>query len=180
MVRDETWIILRVLSITLEILLLLVLEMLLLVLMMLLLATGISPSLFAEFCTTFIKLWARLHKTRSERNWFEIYVLGKISLRYKVTSLLVFTWVQVKWNSLRCKFHFGQIDRTTFQSSMRFQTCLSSLRVSYKCALSTAFLMSSLRWVFAAIFSSVLIWKNEHVRTWPQKLHFFYLVYTSH
>ena len=180
MVRDETWIILRVLSITLEIVLLLLLEMLLLILMLLLLATCISPSLFSEFCTTLIRLWARLHETRIEFNWFKIYLLGKISLRCKVTSLLVFTWLQAKWNSLWCKFHFSQIDRTTFQSSMRFQTGLSLLRVSCKCALSTAFLMSSLRWVFAAIFSSVLIWKNDHVRMWPQKLHFFYLVCTSH
>ena len=79
---DEAWIMLRVLSITLEILSLLLLEMLLLVLMLLLPATGISHSLFAEFCTTLIRL-------------------------------------------------------------------------------STAFLMFSLRWVFAAIFSSVLIWTNE-------------------
>ena len=40
-------------------------------------------------------------------NRFEISLRGKISLWCKVTLLLTFTWFQAKWNSLRCKFHFG-------------------------------------------------------------------------
>ena len=39
--------------------------------------------------------------------------------------------------------------------------------------LSTAFLMSSLQWVFVAIFPSVFIWKNDHVRTLSEKLRLF-------
>ena len=41
-----------------------------------------------------------------------IWLRGKISLRCKVTSLSVFTWVQTKWNSIWCKFHLGQFDWT--------------------------------------------------------------------
>ena len=40
-------------------------------------------------------------------------------------------------------------------------------------ALSRICLMSSLQWVFAVIFSNVLIWKNVLVRTWPEKQRLF-------
>ena len=42
-------------------------------------------------------------------NRFEISLRGKISVRCQVTSLLAFTWVQAKWNSLRCKFDRSEI-----------------------------------------------------------------------
>ena len=34
---------------------------------------------------------------------------GEISLRCKATSLSAFTWLQPKWNSLWCKFHFASV-----------------------------------------------------------------------
>ena len=52
-------------------------------------------------------------------NQIEISLWGKISLQCKVTSLLAFTQVQVKWNSLQCKFHFGQFE-VKFQTTVSF------------------------------------------------------------
>ena len=51
---------------------------------------------------------------------FEISRHGKISLRCKVTLLLAFTRVQAKWKSLRCKFHFGQFDRSEISNRSEF------------------------------------------------------------
>ena len=45
-------------------------------------------------------------------NRFEISLRDKISLRCEVTSLSAFTWLRAEWNSLRCKFHFGQVDQS--------------------------------------------------------------------
>ena len=55
-------------------------------------------------------------------NHFEISL--RVSLRCKVTSLSAFRWLQAKSNSLRCKFHFGQIDwsETTDRSDFSIQT----------------------------------------------------------
>ena len=53
-------------------------------------------------------------------NLFEISLRGKISLRCKITSLLPFIWVQGKRNSLRCKFHFGQFDRSDVSNPSEF------------------------------------------------------------
>ena len=44
----------------------------------------------------------------------------KFSLRCKITLLLVFIWVQAKWSSLRCKFHYGKFDRSEIQTSVGF------------------------------------------------------------
>ena len=53
------------------------------------------------------KVWITRHaiecvymRPEVNTNQFVILLQGKNSLRRKVTSLLAFTWVQVKWNSL--------------------------------------------------------------------------------
>ena len=48
------------------------------------------------------------------------YFKSKISLRCNVTSLLAFTWIQAKWNSLRRKFHFGQFDQSKISNRSGF------------------------------------------------------------
>ena len=53
-------------------------------------------------------------------NQFEISLWVKTSLRCKVTSLSAFTWLPAKWNSLRCKFHFGQFDRSEISNRSEF------------------------------------------------------------
>ena len=65
-------------------------------------------------------LWACLHETLVNSNWFEISLRDKISLRCEITSLSAFTWLRVEWNSLRCKFHFGQIDRSKISNRSEF------------------------------------------------------------
>ena len=65
----------------------------------------------------------------------------KISLRCEVTLLSVFTWLCAEWNSLRCKFYFGQIDSLRFASPLlllfRKQTivqhlfCINSVWINY-------------------------------------------------
>ena len=54
------------------------------------------------------------------QNRFEISLQDKISLLCEVTSLSAFTWLRVEWNSLRCKFHFGQIDQRNFKPQWVF------------------------------------------------------------
>ena len=57
-----------------------------------------------------LKYWirARWHNTRSEFKRFKISLRIKVPVRCKVTSWLPLTWVQAKWNSLRCiSFHLG-------------------------------------------------------------------------
>ena len=44
-------------------------------------------------------------------NRYEISFRLKISLRCSVSSLLVFTWIEAKWNSKRYGFHIGHFDR---------------------------------------------------------------------
>ena len=44
-------------------------------------------------------------------NQYEILFRLKISLRCSVSSLLVFTWIEAKWNSNWCGFHIGYFDR---------------------------------------------------------------------
>ena len=53
-------------------------------------------------------------------NRFEISLRDKISLRCEVTSLAAFTWLRVEWNSLRCKFHFVQIDQSEISNRSEF------------------------------------------------------------
>ena len=65
---------------------------------------------------------ARLHETRSELKPVWDFTWDKISLWCEVTSLAAFTWLQVVWNSLRCKFHFGQIDRSEISNRSEFST----------------------------------------------------------
>ena len=50
---------------------------------------------------------------RGERNSnrYEIWFRLKISLRCSVSFLLVFTWIEAKWNSKRYGFHIGHFDR---------------------------------------------------------------------
>ena len=55
-------------------------------------------------------------------NQFEISLQGNISLWCKVISLLAFTWVQEKWNSFWCKFHFSQVKVTLIE--VKFQTAM--------------------------------------------------------
>ena len=43
-----------------------------------------------------------------------------VSLWCSVSSLLVFTWIEVKWNSKRYEFHIGHFEQNEFQISMRF------------------------------------------------------------
>ena len=53
-------------------------------------------------------------------NRFEISLWDKTSLRCELTSLSAFTWLRAEWNSLRCKFHFGQNDRREISNCSEF------------------------------------------------------------
>ena len=53
-------------------------------------------------------------------NRFEISLRGKVSIWCKVTSLSAFRWFQVKWNSLRCRFHFGQWNQSEISNCSHF------------------------------------------------------------
>ena len=53
-------------------------------------------------------------------NRYEISFRLKILLRCSVSSLLVFTWIEVKWNSKRYGFHIGHFDRN--EISFRVKT----------------------------------------------------------
>ena len=44
----------------------------------------------------------------------------EISLRCELTLLSAFTWLRTEWNSLRCKFHFGKIDRSEISNRSEF------------------------------------------------------------
>ena len=66
------------------------------------------------------RLLVALEHVEVNSNRFEISLWGKISLRCEVTSLSVFTWLRAKWNSLRCKFHFGQFDRSEISNRSKF------------------------------------------------------------
>ena len=64
--------------------------------------------------------WEHVYmRPKVNSNRFEISQRDKISLRCEVTSLSAFTWLQAEWNSLRCKFHFGQF-RSNFKSQSVF------------------------------------------------------------
>ena len=64
-------------------------------------------------------------------NRFEISLQGKISLCCEVTSLSVLAWLRAWWNSLRCKLHFGQIDRSEISNRSEFsmQTVNASRKI---------------------------------------------------
>ena len=44
-------------------------------------------------------------------NWYEISFWLKISLRYFASSLLVFIWIEVKWNSKWYRYYIGHLDQ---------------------------------------------------------------------
>ena len=87
-------------------------------------------SLFILFCklinlcilmkASISSLRARLHETEVNSNWLEISLRDKISLLCEITSLSTFTWLRLEWNSLRCKFDFGQIDRSEISNCSEF------------------------------------------------------------
>ena len=50
-------------------------------------------------------------RSEMNSNWYEISFRLKISLRCSVSPLLVFTWIEAKWNSNWYGFHIGHFDR---------------------------------------------------------------------
>ena len=60
---------------------------------------------------TFVAFQHIYMKPEVNSNRFEISLWDKISLLCEVTSLSAFTWLPSEGNSLRCNFHFGQIDQ---------------------------------------------------------------------
>ena len=80
-----------------------------------------------------------------------------ISLRCKVTSLLVLTWVQAKWNSLQSKFHFGQFDRIEISNCSEFFMWTVNTRSEIKlCKISLVNLITS------AHVRCYCYWENNH------------------
>ena len=59
-------------------------------------------------------------KPEVNSNRFEISLRDKIPLRCEVMSLPAFTWLRAELNSLWCKFHFGQIDRSEISNRSEF------------------------------------------------------------
>ena len=53
-------------------------------------------------------------------NQYKISSRLKISLRWPVSSLLVFTWIEVKWNSKWYGFHICHLTKMKFETGMRF------------------------------------------------------------
>ena len=83
--------------------------------------TSMSSCCFScERTLTFAVLSHVYTRPEVNSNQFEISLRGKISLRCEVTSLSAFTWLRAEWNSLRCKFHFGQIDRSEISNRSEF------------------------------------------------------------
>ena len=92
---------------------------------------------------------SKLHYARSHVNAdnevtshrSEILSQSEISLRCEVTLLSVFTWLWAEWNSLRWKFHFGQIDSLRFacpllllfrkQTIVQHLFCINSVWINY-------------------------------------------------
>ena len=59
-------------------------------------------------------------RTAENSNRFDISLQDKVSRRCKVTSLSAFTRLRAAWNSLRCKFHFSQIDQSEISNRSEF------------------------------------------------------------
>ena len=50
-------------------------------------------------------------RSEMNSNWYEISFWLKISIRCSVSSLFVFTWIEVKWNSKQYGFHIVHFDQ---------------------------------------------------------------------
>ena len=79
-------------------------------------------------------------------NRYEISIWLKMSLRCSINSLLVFTWIEAKWNAKRYGFHIGHFDRN--QISNRHEIFMW-----------TKFIQSEmnkiLRWIFCLMWTCV-------------------------
>ena len=65
-----------------------------------------------NLCSTYDTILEYVHmRGEMNSNWYEISYRLKISLMCSATSLLVFTWIEARWNSKRYSFHIGQFDR---------------------------------------------------------------------
>ena len=60
-------------------------------------------------------------------NRYEISFRLKISLRCSVSSLLIFTWIEAKWNSNRYGFHIGYFGRNEISNRHEI-SCEQNLR----------------------------------------------------
>ena len=75
-------------------------------------------------------------RSKVKANRFEISPRGKMSLRCKVT------WLQAKWKSLRCKFYFGQVDRSEISNRSKISMWVPLLAVK-KCSSESFILITS-------------------------------------
>ena len=66
------------------------------------------------------ELRLRSHERRNEFKPLWDFIWLKISLRFSVSSLFVFTWIEAKWNSKRYGFHIVNLTEMKFQTGMRF------------------------------------------------------------
>ena len=95
-------------------------------------------------------------ETRSKLKPVWVSLRDKISSLCEVTSLSAFTWLRAEWNSLRCKFHFGQFDRSQMSNRSVWKAVTdkflpqSSLCASFicLCALFIRFALFSFGYVF--------------------------------
>ena len=76
-------------------------------------------------------------------NWYEISFQLKVSFRCSVSSLLVYTWIETKWNSNRYGFHIRHLDRNEISNrheiSMltKFTRSETNRRKQWVCAFET-------------------------------------------
>ena len=61
-----------------------------------------------DFTSVQIPLRSNFTLVKMNSSRFEISLWCKISLRCEITSLSAFTYFRASWNSLQCKFYFGQ------------------------------------------------------------------------
>ena len=93
-------------------------------------ARVVSPSLYSlhdkskpknqNLLTFLVTLRVSSHERPMNSNRYGISFRLKISLQCSVSSLLVFTWAEAKWNSKRYGLHIGHFDQNEFQTGIRF------------------------------------------------------------
>ena len=83
-------------------------------------------------CKLYVGLEHVYMRLEVNSNRFEISFRDKISLWCEVTSLPAFIWLQAEWNSLRCKFDFGQFDRSEISNRSEFSMSTANARSEIK------------------------------------------------
>ena len=98
-------------------------------------------------------------------NRYEISFRLKISLRCSVSSLLVFTWIEAKWNSKRYGFHIGHFDRNEisfrvikYVSTTRNERPTTSIKISSRFEMQPKWNFMWTELVFTPVWNLKPVW----------------------